>query len=110
MTATHPPPAAPEAMGRRRLGWRDLAPVLAFAAAPKCLLCAFAYVAGGAALLSRRPVWCGAEPSGGWPSLWPPLLGAGLGAVLVYWRHRRTRLRPTAPLNPPAAAAHPARR
>jgi hypothetical protein len=83
---------------RTFLHWRVLAPVLAGAIAPKCLLCVAAYIGGGAALFGLRPELCGASSSSAMTFL-PPLAGAALGASIAAWRHRR---RPPASPSPRA--------
>jgi hypothetical protein len=77
---------------RPLLHWRVLAPVLGGAIAPKCLLCAAAYIASGAALFGSRAELCGDAEDRGAAMLFVPLAGAALGAGFAAWRHvRRSR-------------------
>lgn len=90
----NPPSRTRERLTRVRpfLHWRVLAPVLVGAVAPKCLLCAAGYIAGGAALFGLRLELCGAGRSGSAVTFLPSLAGAILGASFVAWRRvRRSR-------------------
>lgn len=63
--------------------------MLGGAVMPKCLLCAAAYVGGGAALAGIGPELCGDDSRNGAALLLPPLIGATLGASVAVWRQVR---------------------
>lgn len=74
---------------RSLLHWRVLAPVLGGAVMPKCLLCAAAYTAGGAALFGTRPELCGEAGGSDAVAFLAPLAGAMIGAAFAVWRQVR---------------------
>lgn len=77
---------------RRLRGW--LVPVVLLALAPKCFLCALAYVGAGTALSLGGPEICGADnASRSWP-IALPVLGTTLVAASLLVRRNRTFNRP----------------